>query len=72
MRSNTVCVYSTNTAEWIRDLDEEANSANPKGATIVNIQRMPNPVMLVGCTVDGDIRTWNYQSGTIEKGVVSI
>lgn len=69
MRSNTVCVYSTNTGEWIRDLDEQAN---PTGAKIVNIQNVRNPLMLVGCTVYGDIITWNYQSGTIDKVVVSI
>lgn len=62
-RANTVSVYSANTGEWIRDL-EETNSTD---ATIVNIQITPdNRQVLFGCTVHGDIIRWNYRLGTID------
>ncbi|KAJ6648432.1 WD repeat-containing protein 75 [Pseudolycoriella hygida] len=59
----TVCAYSTNTGEWMCDLDEPTES-------LVGIHNMPNDTRrLIGCTESGDIVTWKHKSGVIENKV---
>lgn len=78
VRASTVRVYSPNTGEWIRDLDEfipaDKTTVNVQTeATIVNVQNIPDdPTVLIGCTINGDIVTWNCKLGSIDSNVVSV
>lgn len=57
-----VLVYSTNTGEYVRDLEGIA------GKKIIATQCDPiNPKVLFGCTESGDIISWKWTSGIINE-----
>lgn len=56
---DVVRAYSTQTGEWIRDL-EGAN------AHIVGIQCVPEyPKLVFACTVSGQVLSWKWKSGVV-------
>lgn len=57
-----ILVYSTQTGEYVRDLD------GVPGKKIIATQCDPNnPKLLYGCTESGDIISWKWKSGVINE-----
>lgn len=57
-----ILVYSTQTGEYVRDLD------GVPGKKIIATQCDPNdPKLLYGCTESGDIISWKWISGVINE-----
>lgn len=58
--------YSSQTGEWIRDLEGAS-------AEIVNVQPDPaNAKILFACTVEGQVISWKVKSGVVDKRQVSL
>lgn len=58
-----VRAYSSQTGEWIRDL-EGAN------AEIVHLQTDPtSPLLVYACTVTGQVVSWKWRSGVVHETI---